>query len=119
MSKLRVGLLFGGRSVEHEVSLASATSIFNALDPARYDVTLIGVDRDGHWRLGPPELPPDAGVDGEIVNLPVAEGERGLVSAETGVPADTGNVGCMRSDALKTPGLGKACKGHLILLSVG
>ena len=62
MSKLRVGLLFGGRSVEHEVSIASATSIHRALDPARYEVALIGVDREGRWRLGRPELPP--AVDG-------------------------------------------------------
>ena len=52
MAKLRVGLLFGGRSVEHEVSIASATSVLQALDPSRYDVTLIGVDHDGRWHLG-------------------------------------------------------------------
>ena len=46
MAKLRVGLLFGGRSVEHEVSLSSATSIYNALDKERYEVTLIGIDPD-------------------------------------------------------------------------
>ena len=54
MSKLRVGLLFGGRSVEHEVSLTSATSIHSALYPARYEITLIAVDREGRWRLGNP-----------------------------------------------------------------
>ena len=43
--KIRVGLLFGGRSVEHQVSLSSATSIFQALDTDRYDVTLIAVDQ--------------------------------------------------------------------------
>jgi len=49
MEKLRVGLLFGGRSVEHDVSIVSATSILGALDRERYDVTLIGVDADGGW----------------------------------------------------------------------
>ena len=44
MAKLRVGLVFGGRSVEHEVSLASATSIFKALDPTRYEVRLVAID---------------------------------------------------------------------------
>ncbi|MBW2267715.1 MAG: D-alanine--D-alanine ligase [Deltaproteobacteria bacterium] len=92
MSKLRVGLLFGGRSVEHEVSIASATSIHRALDPARYDVSLIGVDREGRWHLGPPGLPPEASVDGESVHLPVAGGARGLVSAETGDVAAAGKV---------------------------
>jgi D-alanine-D-alanine ligase len=87
MSKLRVGLLFGGRSVEHEVSIASATSIHRALDPARYEVALIGVDRDGRWRLGRPELPPEATLDGEVVSLPAAPGERALVTAQGRAPA--------------------------------
>jgi D-alanine-D-alanine ligase len=87
MSKLRVGLLFGGRSVEHEVSIASATSIHRALDPARYDVTLIGVDRDGRWRLGRPELPPEATLRGEVVSLPAAPGEGALVAAQGRTPA--------------------------------
>ena len=43
MDKIRVGLVFGGRSVEHEVSVASATSILGALDPGRYEVTLLAV----------------------------------------------------------------------------
>lgn len=51
MGKLRVGLLFGGRSVEHDVSIVSATSILGALDRSRYDVSLIGVDQDGRWHL--------------------------------------------------------------------
>ncbi len=49
--KLRVGLLFGGRSVEHEVSISSATSILKALDRTRYDISVIEVDRSGHWHL--------------------------------------------------------------------
>ena len=49
--KLRIGLLYGGRSVEHEVSISSARSIFQALDPDRYDVSLIHVDYSGHWYL--------------------------------------------------------------------
>ena len=58
MAKLRVGLLFGGRSVEHEVSISSAESIFQALDPARYDVTLIAVDHNGRWHLTEPSATP-------------------------------------------------------------
>ena len=50
--KLRVGILFGGRSGEHEVSLQSAASVINALDAAKYEVLLIGITREGHWRLG-------------------------------------------------------------------
>jgi D-alanine-D-alanine ligase len=50
--KLRVGILFGGRSGEHEVSLRSARSILDALDPARYEPVLLGIDHDGRWHLG-------------------------------------------------------------------
>ena len=48
---LNVGLLFGGRSGEHEVSLRSAASVSRNLDPDRYRQVLIGVDRDGEWSL--------------------------------------------------------------------
>jgi D-alanine-D-alanine ligase len=47
--KVSVGLLFGGRSAEHEVSRASAANVLRALDPERYDVFLIGISRDGRW----------------------------------------------------------------------
>ena len=84
MTKLRVGLLFGGRSAEHEVSLASASSIHKALDPARYEVSLIAVDREGRWRLGSPELPPEASVQGREVSLPAVPGTRELVATGPG-----------------------------------
>ncbi|MBX2990879.1 MAG: D-alanine--D-alanine ligase [Phycisphaeraceae bacterium] len=47
--KLRVGVIFGGRSGEHEVSLVSATSVINALDTAKYDVVPIGITKGGRW----------------------------------------------------------------------
>lgn len=47
--KLRVGVIFGGRSGEHEVSLVSATSIINALDKTKYDVVPIGITKEGRW----------------------------------------------------------------------
>ncbi len=49
MKKLRVGILFGGRSGEHEVSLLSAASLFNAIDKKKYEVVPIGITKDGHW----------------------------------------------------------------------
>ncbi|MBW2542232.1 MAG: D-alanine--D-alanine ligase, partial [Deltaproteobacteria bacterium] len=72
------------RSVEHEVSLVSAASILGALDAARYEVTPVAVDPDGHWRLGDPSLPPgpdalQAAVVGEEVDLPVAPGTHTLI----------------------------------------
>jgi D-alanine-D-alanine ligase len=47
--KLRIGVIFGGRSGEHEVSLVSATSIINALDKEKYEVVPIGISREGRW----------------------------------------------------------------------
>jgi D-alanine-D-alanine ligase len=49
MKKLRVGILFGGRSGEHEVSLLSAASVFNAIDKNKYDVVPIGITKAGRW----------------------------------------------------------------------
>lgn len=51
MSKLRVGVIFGGRSGEHEISLRSALSIMSAMDPERYQVVPIGIARSGRWYL--------------------------------------------------------------------
>jgi D-alanine-D-alanine ligase len=50
--KLRVGVLFGGRSGEHEVSLASAASVIRGLDPQKYEAVPIGITKEGHWLIG-------------------------------------------------------------------
>jgi len=93
MAKLRVGILFGGRSGEHEVSLLSAASVLNAIDKTKYDVVPIGITKDGRWltaesaerllkgdsaasdkhlRAGDPEATPGAAVlaRGEAVLVP-------------------------------------------------
>ena len=49
MKKLRVGILFGGRSGEHEISLLSAASVFKAIDKNKYDVVPIGITKEGRW----------------------------------------------------------------------
>lgn len=50
--KIRVGVLFGGRSSEHEVSLMSARSVLSALSPEKYDIIPIGITHDGIWLTG-------------------------------------------------------------------
>src|SRR4030095_6600099 len=75
LPKITVGLLFGGRSAEHEVSKASAANVLRALDPDRYDVSLIGITRDGRWLLC------DAGNGG------------GTGAAALEIPADAPQVG--------------------------
>ncbi len=91
MKKLRVGVLFGGRSGEHEVSLLSAASVLNAIDKDRYEVVPIGITKEGRWltaehaerllggkpeprplRAGDPEVTPGAALleKGEAVVVP-------------------------------------------------
>lgn len=54
--KIRVGILFGGRSAEHEGSLRSARSIIDAIDRNKYEVVLIGIDKKGQWHLNEESL---------------------------------------------------------------
>ncbi len=49
--KLRVAILFGGRSAEHEISLLSARFVLESLDPERFESLLVGIDKDGRWLL--------------------------------------------------------------------
>lgn len=51
MGKVRVGILFGGRSSEHEVSLLSAKNVIEALDKTKYEPVLVGIDKNGEWHL--------------------------------------------------------------------
>jgi D-alanine-D-alanine ligase len=60
-SRIGVALLFGGRSAEHEVSISSARAVYNNLDPARYRITCLFIDKAGRWRQVPsPHLDADA-----------------------------------------------------------
>lgn len=64
--KKRIGIIFGGRSEEHEVSFMSAKAVINAIDQSKYDIVYIGIDREGVWRIfnGTIEqLEPDSWVD--------------------------------------------------------
>ena len=70
--RLRVGVLFGGRSGEHEVSLASASSVIRALDPEKYEAVPIGISKDGRWLVGSgaQKLLPEVLRSGQRVVLP-------------------------------------------------
>jgi D-alanine-D-alanine ligase len=81
--RIRVALLAGGRSSEHEISLASARSVLEALDPDRYEVVTVAIGRDGRWELG-------AGGDGALpAAASVAET---LPIPAANVPATLGDV---------------------------
>jgi D-alanine-D-alanine ligase len=49
MKKIRVGILFGGQSAEHEVSIRSAKNVYDALDKSKYEPVLIGISKKGEW----------------------------------------------------------------------
>ena len=56
MSKTRVAIVYGGRSTEHEISILSARNILASLDKDRFEVSLIGIDKEGKWSLQDPKL---------------------------------------------------------------
>jgi D-alanine-D-alanine ligase len=112
MKKLRVGILFGGRSGEHEVSLLSAASILKAIDKDKYEVVPIGITKEGRWltpahaerllrgenpheeghrhlRAGDPEATPGAAVlaKGEAVIVPPVPQSHGLIPFESAARA--------------------------------
>jgi D-alanine-D-alanine ligase len=68
---VRLALLAGGRSSEHEISLASAASVAAALDPERYEVTTIAIGRDGRWALPAGERRPELEARTTAETLPV------------------------------------------------
>jgi D-alanine-D-alanine ligase len=112
--KLRVGVLFGGRSGEHEVSLLSAASVLNAIDRNKYDVVPIGISKEGRWltsgesqkllsgdgaqgnprhlRAGDPESTPGAAVlarGDSVIVPPEPKGQHhSLIPFESGVAAE-------------------------------
>ena len=74
--KLNIAVLYGGRSGEHEVSLRSAESIINALDPNRYEVSRFFISKEGRW--DPRPILPEPGANGNIdVVFPVLHGTFG------------------------------------------
>ena len=76
MSRVRVAVLMGGRSSEHEVSVASARSVVEALDPARYETVTVEIGRDGRWEIGPSTraaLERDGGRDSDALPVPAAQ----------------------------------------------
>jgi D-alanine-D-alanine ligase len=121
MKKIRVGILFGGRSGEHEVSLLSAASVFNAIDKNKYEVVPVGITKEGRWltsadaerllqgkapsedsrplRAGDPDATPGAALlaKGEAVVVPPEPQRQG--SSLTPFETDARSVGLTRRAA--------------------
>ncbi len=102
--KLRVGLVFGGRSGEHEVSLLSARSILDALDPERYEPVLLGIDHDGRWHLQEKArallATPGAPLHLDAAAPPVAVSPGSVVSDDTLVTVGGGGTGAAPVDVI-------------------
>jgi D-alanine-D-alanine ligase len=92
--RLRVGVLFGGRSGEHEVSLASAASVIRGLDPDKYEPVPIGITKDGHWLVGEgaAKMLPDILKGGRRVMLTADPTEAALVPLDRGAGAQRFDV---------------------------
>jgi D-alanine-D-alanine ligase len=88
MPKLRVAVLAGGRSSEHEISLASARSVLESLDPERYDVVTVAIGRDGRWELGSGD-----GSVAETLPVPAANAPATLGSVDVVLPILHGPFG--------------------------
>ncbi len=87
--KLRVGILFGGRSGEHEVSLLSAASVLGAIDRDKFDVTPIGITKEGRWLAAADArglLNGDAGAGGRRLRAGDPEATLGARLLSEGIP---------------------------------
>ncbi|MGH2481376.1 MAG: D-alanine--D-alanine ligase family protein, partial [Ktedonobacteraceae bacterium] len=85
--KIRVGLVFGGRSGEHEVSLASAQAVQTNLDPEKYEVVPIGITKTGSWLLGAEPRQLQAAQQQAHAASDVAPGEQTTAVTLTGDPS--------------------------------
>jgi D-alanine-D-alanine ligase len=96
MARIRVAVLMGGRSSEHEISLASARSVIDALDPARYETVTVEIDRDGRWELGAAsraELERDGRSAAETLPVPTSRVPEALAGVDVVFPVLHGPFG--------------------------
>ena len=88
MKKLRIGIIYGGRSGEHEVSLASAAAVFANLDPARYEPIAIRIEKDGRWLLA--DRPPSAASAAEVIDQVRSDASRARSGRDVVMPPRPG-----------------------------
>jgi D-alanine-D-alanine ligase len=84
MKKIRVGIIFGGRSAEHEVSLQSAKNVFEALDKDKFEPVLIGISKEGRWCVGEASKQLLHSQNPRLLKLNEAGGEVALVTGGGG-----------------------------------
>ncbi len=103
--RLRIGVLFGGRSGEHEVSLASAASVIRGLDPEKYEAVPIGISKDGRWLVGvgAQKMLPEVLKSGQRVVLPADPNAAALVPLmreESSGEGGSASQGALRVDVV-------------------
>lgn len=118
MNKILVGLVFGGKSGEHEVSVRSAKSIFEALNKSKYEVSLLGVDKTGGWHKVDQKWLPQGG---EMKSLP--SGDNSLVVQEQKIDVffpiihgSFGEDGCLQGllELMNVPYVGAGVLGSAV-----
>ena len=108
MKRLRVGVVYGGRSSEHDVSLASAASVFANLDRDRYEPVALRIGRDGRWTLA--ERPPVLDSAAQTIQHARLEQARGTRAArEVHLVAHSGDETLL---TIERRGSGDAGTGH-------
>ena len=96
--RLKVGVLFGGRSAEHEVSILSARNVIAALDPMRFEPVPIGIARDGRWLLQSTERLLRAKGDPRVASIDAAGAQVALVDGvESSALVEYGGAGRVHS----------------------
>jgi D-alanine-D-alanine ligase len=108
MKRLRVGVLFGGRSTEHEVSILSAQSIISAMDPQRFEPVPLYIDKEGRWLVGDSlkRLVSDEAAR-KYVYLPPDPTQRSLVTANGVSPSPSGQTPSRSGEAPSPSGGGQ------------
>ena len=99
--KIRVAVLFGGRSAEHEISLISAKNVMDAMDRSRYEVVAIGIDKDGRWHQLDSQRPFIDAHDPKKVRISPSQGQLSLAPGPAG------------RDVLSAPGGGSSPTGPI------
>src|SRR5437870_4895572 len=100
MKKLRVGVIYGGRSGEHEVSLASAAAVFKHLDPDRYEPIAIRIAKDGRWTL--PRRPPTLASAADVIHAAKDDIDAGSVRLQADLARETHLVAYPTEETLLT-----------------
>lgn len=114
MKRLRIGIVYGGRSGEHEVSIASAASVFANLDRTRYEPIAIRIEKDGRWMLSdrPPSAPSAADVIDQMRDASRLRGGREVL-----LPPRPGDDTLVLID--RRPARGEGDEGAAVLTGLG